>query len=255
MRELQAFGGMDGHEAHLVLSFIERISIGEQRHMGKVMLERHFLPATVLELVDRLLELRHVVESLLASLRAKRLFISAFVDESRKYLRHRPALEQSAELAHERHELLRLGAFEYLIPNRLLERLEKRARVRLGVILKKRHAALPEIALGNVCHAHEGKVVLIRDKPQVSEGVLDFLAPVERHTRIHRMRDLGLKERFLHRARCVVRAVEHRHIAVTYAPIMERTHPFGNPFRLVVGGFRVMPHRRPMLSATSAQIA
>ena len=169
MRELQALGGVDGHEAHLVLSFIERIGIGEQRHMGKVMFERHLLPATVLELVNRLLELRHVVESLLASLRAKRLFIAAFVDESCKHLRHRPALERSAELAYERHELLRLGALEYFILNRLLERLEKRARVRLGVILKKRHAALPEIALGNVCHTREGEVILIRDKPQISE--------------------------------------------------------------------------------------
>ena len=35
---------------------------------------------------------------------------------------------------------------------------------------------------------------------------------------------------------------------------MERTHPFGNPFRLIVGGFRVMPHRRPVLGAACAQV-
>ena len=192
MRELQALGGMDGHEAHLVLSFVERIGIGEQCHMGKVVLERHLLPAVALELVDRLFELCHVVEPLLAPLRAKRLFVAAFVDERRKHLRHRPALERCAELADERHELLRLRALEYLVVDRLLERLEKRARVRFGVVLEKRHAALPEIALGNVCHAHEGKVVLVRDKPQVSKGVLDFLAAVERHARIHRVRDFGL---------------------------------------------------------------
>ena len=245
---------MDGHKAHLVLSFVERIGIGEQRHMGKVVLKRHLLPAVALELVDRLFELCHVVEPLLASLRAKRLFVAAFVDERRKHLRHRPALERCAELADERHELLRLRALEYLVVDRLLERLEKRARMRFGVVLEKRHAALPEIALGNVCHAHEGKIVLVRDKPQVSQGVLDFLAPVERHARIHRMRDLGPQERFLHRARCVVRTIEHRHIAIAYAPIMERTHPFGNPFRLVFGSFRVMPHRKPVLGATCAQV-
>ena len=183
---------MDGHEAHLVLSFVERIGIGEQCHMGKVVLERHLLPAVALELVDRLFELCHVVEPFLAPLRAKRLFVTAFVDERREHLRHRPALERPAELADKRHELLRLRALEYLVVDRLLERLEKRARVRLGVILKKRHAALPKIALGNVCHAHEGKVVLVRDKPQVSKGVLDFLAAVERHARIHRVRDFGL---------------------------------------------------------------
>ena len=35
---------------------------------------------------------------------------------------------------------------------------------------------------------------------------------------------------------------------------MKRTHPFGNPLRLVVRGFRVMPHRRPVLSAACAQV-
>ena len=49
MLELQALRRVNCHELHLVGRAIHRVGVGEQRHMGQVMLERHLLPATVLD--------------------------------------------------------------------------------------------------------------------------------------------------------------------------------------------------------------
>src|SRR5699024_9709232 len=84
--KLQSLRGVNRHQAHLVLSS-RGIAVREQRHMGEVMLQRALLPAGRLILIDRLLELREIVEPFLAALRAEHLLIAAVIEQRGQKLR------------------------------------------------------------------------------------------------------------------------------------------------------------------------
>ena len=76
---------MDGHQLHPVPLF-GGIRIGEQRRTGQIVLQGDLLPAGGLVLVYRLLQLRQVVQPLLAALGAEHLLIAALVEDGRKHL-------------------------------------------------------------------------------------------------------------------------------------------------------------------------
>ena len=79
MRELQSLGGVYGHELHLVVAAV-RIAVGEQGYVGEVVLQGTFLSAAYLVFVNGLLQLRQVVQPLLAARGAQRRLIAAFVE-------------------------------------------------------------------------------------------------------------------------------------------------------------------------------
>lgn len=57
--KFQALGGVNGHQPHLV-SLLRRVGIGEQSHMGQIVLQGDLLPAGGLVLIYRLLQLRRL---------------------------------------------------------------------------------------------------------------------------------------------------------------------------------------------------
>ena len=69
--------------------------------MVQIAVKRDLFSARCLEFMHRLLQLGKVIEPLLASLGAQHLLVAAFVEQRRKHLRHRAALNGPAKTMHE----------------------------------------------------------------------------------------------------------------------------------------------------------
>ena len=135
--------------------------------MAEVVREGALLAARLLVFADGLLELREVVQPLLAALGAEIFLIAAAVQHLAEQLRDAPALAAGGELLDERDEPPGLGAAEELVVEAAAERVVERAGVFRRVLAQKFHAPPPEVPPRHVGHAHEGEVVAVGDEAQV----------------------------------------------------------------------------------------
>ena len=242
--ELQALGGVDGHELHSVAAGV-RVAVGEEGHVGEVVRQRALLSARLLIFADGLLELREVVQTLLTALGAQMLFVAAAVEHLREQLRDAPFLAACGELLHQRDELPGLGAAEELLVQIAAERVVERAGVFHRILAQVFHPAPPKVPPRHVRHAQEGEVVPVGKQAQVAERVLHLRAREELDAAVYDIGQLQPQEDLLDAARDVVRAIEYGHVAVGDAALVQlgnaRTYAPG----LVLGTLTVHPdHRR-----------
>ena len=125
---------MDGHEPDLVARVVE-IRAREHRHVRQIVLERTFLAAGRFIRVDRLLELRQIVEPDLSALRAEHGLIPALVEHGRQQLRDRHLVIDAGKALDQRDELPRLRPAQQLPVEIFPQRVIERASVLRGVIL------------------------------------------------------------------------------------------------------------------------
>ena len=144
---------------------------------------------------------------------------------------------------HKRYKLLRLRAFEDVILARCLEGLQHGAGVFIAILLQICHATLAKVALRHVRHAQKRQVVPDRDKAQVAQRVLDLASAEKGHAAEQRIRDIRLQKRLFDRTGCVVRAIQHRDIAIGNPLAMQCRHAFGYPGRLGLRRCGMMPDR------------
>ena len=78
--EFQALGGVDGHQLYLILPG-GGVAVGKEGHMGQIMFQGAFLAAGGLVLIDRLLQLRQVVQTFLTAFGAEHFLIAAVIEK------------------------------------------------------------------------------------------------------------------------------------------------------------------------------
>ena len=83
--ELQPLSGVDGHQLHLVPR-LPGVGVGEQGHVGEIVLQGALLAAGGLILIDRLLQLGQIVQPVLASLGAEHHLVAALVEYGGQHL-------------------------------------------------------------------------------------------------------------------------------------------------------------------------
>ena len=235
--KFQALGGVNGHQPHLV-SLLRRVGIGEQSHMGQIVLQGDLLPAGGLVLIYRLLQLRQIVQPFLAALGAEHLLVAALIEEGRKHLGHRSPPISGGKGLYQADKPSGACSFEKWVLQIVLQRLIQGAALPLCVLLQKCHPPLPKIPLGDVDDPPEGKVVLVGNHPQVREGVLDFHTVKELDAAVNRIGDLLSQQDFLHRPGHIVGPVEHRHVPVWRARLVKLLHLPRYPFGLRLLGLR-----------------
>ena len=113
----------------------------------------------------------------------------------------------------------------------------------VAILLQIRHATLAEIALGHVSHAQKCQVIPYRDETQVAQRILDLASAEKGHTAEQRIWDIRIEKRLLDRTRCVMRAIQHRHIAISNPLAMQCSYAFGDPRRFGLGRYGMMPDR------------
>ncbi len=240
VRELQPLGGVDGHELHLVPA-VHGVLVGEKGDMRQIALQRPLLPAGDLEIVDRLLELRQVIEPLLASLGPQHPLVAGVVEDGGQQLRDgpRPALDGVG--VDEGDELPGLRGLDELLVQVGLQRGIEGTAVLGGVLAQKLQPPPAQVPLGRVAHPQEGEVVLVGRHAQVGKGILD-LPPVKKlHAAVDGIRDSDPLEDLLDGPGHEVGAVEDRHVPVGRALLLvEPRHLPRHPGGLLVGGLRAM---------------
>ena len=184
---------MDGHELDLAVGD-GLLRIGEQRHVLHVVLQRGLLPATGLVFVDGLLELRQVVEPLLAAFRAQHGLIAALVHQFRKQFGDGHGLGKFGESLDQIDKLRGFRALEDLVVQVVLQAGVQTRPLFLRGLFQVLHAPLPQIALGHVGDAPEAQVVPVGQHAQVRERVLHLLAVEELHAAVDLVGDLLFKK-------------------------------------------------------------
>ena len=239
MGKLQPLGGVDGHHTHLVPSFAG-IAVGEEGHVGQVMLQGDLLAAGGFICIDGLLELGQIVQPFLASLCSEHPLVAALLEHGSEHLRDRPSLRLGGEALHEVYKLSGFGALKKLLLQVVQKGLVQGAIVGSGIVPEGRHAALTQVSLGHVGHPQKGEVVPVDQHTQVGDGVPDLHAAIKLYAAIDGIGDLGAKKSLFHRPGDVMGPVEDSHVLPGDASLMKGAELFHHPFGLLFLGIGQM---------------
>ena len=69
---------MDGHQLYLAFA-VQTVCVGEQGHVGQIILQRNFFTAGGFIFVNGLLQFRQIVQPLLTALCAQHFLVAALV--------------------------------------------------------------------------------------------------------------------------------------------------------------------------------
>ena len=142
--------------------------------MGQVALQRDLLAAGRLKVVHRLLQLRQIVQPLLAALGPQRFFVSALVQRRRQNLGHRTLGVIRRKAVDQPDKLFRLRALENTVLQVLHKGVVQGAAVLRRVLLQKSNPPLAYVPPGRVGNPQKREIVLIGDHPEITQRVLDL---------------------------------------------------------------------------------
>ena len=212
--------------------------------MRQIILQRALLAAGGLILIDRLLELGQIVQPLLTALGAQHFLIAAAVQQRGEHLGDRPARIRGGELLDQRDKPPCVRPAERLVLQIALQRLIERAVVLRRIFPQKPHPFDAQLPPWHIGDARKGKIVLIRDHPQVGQSVLDLLPVKELRAAVNHIGQFLPAQHLFEGARDIMRAVEHGDVAQRHALRAQRLDLRRDPRRLANGALRmVIQHR------------
>ena len=230
---------MDRHELHGG-GLLHRVHVGKQRRVGQIPLQGHKLAGLCLIVIERLLQLRQVVQPVLLAGQAQHGLIAGIGQNTAEQIRQIHALVDGPVLFDHPGVLHRPAPAEQIRLQIFQQSLIQAQLPHGGVVLEIADAGAAHPPAGLVDRPQEGHVVSRSHHPQVAQHVLDLLALVELHAGVEHIGDLLPDKGLLNGPGHMMRPVEHRNLVGRQAFRRQLLHLLRHPAGLFLLGLGVV---------------